>query len=101
MHDTIKEKNEELKEQNLDIAKLNDMNAKVRKLKTTNKVLNERLIKKQKEVTSLKKPNYVKRLQRQHKSLKALSESRKTQVDRIKKKIPNIEEDKKELYATN
>lgn len=42
MHDTIKEKNEELKEQNLDIAKLNDMNAKVRKLKTENKVLNER-----------------------------------------------------------
>jgi predicted nuclease with TOPRIM domain len=42
LHDTIKEKNEELKEQNLDIAKLNDMNAKVRKLKTENKVLNER-----------------------------------------------------------
>jgi hypothetical protein len=86
LHDTIKEKNEELKEQNLDIANLNDMTAKVRKLKTTKKVLNERLIKKQKEVTSLKKQDYVKRLQRQHKSLKALSESRKTQVDRIKKK---------------
>lgn len=86
LHDTIKEKNEELKEQNLDIAKLNDMNAKVRKLKTKNKVLNERLIKKQSEVTSLKKQNYIKRLQRQHKSLKTLSESRKTQVDRIKKK---------------